>query len=195
MYKEEIVLLKEKEEVVEEKVEKTDDIEIERQETKPEKAKSVKKNLFSSQAFDNKKKSSSIVEKPNYDFIEALPEEAESKIFKIEREKKDKSKANGRKLRMIVFASLMAIFTIWGVVNVARIDVMQQSLNVLSNEYYNINLPNYLKNLAQLDAVNESNMDNLFETIPEESVPPATIEKKSNWFDRVCEFLVGLFGG
>lgn len=144
-----------------------------------------------------KAKESSIIEKPNYDFIEPLTSEQEERIFKIEREKKTdtKPKFNGKRMRIAIFSILLAVFGVWGIVNVAKIDLLQQSYNALYEQYYNINLPNYLKNLGQLDAVNQSNMDNLFETIPEETVPPATIDKKSNWFDRICEFLVGLFGG
>lgn len=144
-----------------------------------------------------KTNSSSIIEKPNYDFIEPLTPAQEEKIFKIERQEKEatKPKINGKRLRMAIFSILLAVFGVWGIANVAKIDLLQQSYNALYEQYYNINLPNYLKNLGQLDAVNQGNMDNLFETIPEEAVPPATVEKKSNWFDRLCEFLVGLFGG
>ena len=198
MYKEETLVLTKKEETEVMLSEKEETIEAQtevEQKIEP-KEERKKQRFFSSSTFKKQSKESSIIEKPNYDFSEELPPEKEEKIFKIEKVKEEaKPKFNGKKLRIALFSLCMAVFTIWGVANVVKIDIMQHKFDVLYNEYYNINLPNYLKNLAQLDAVNESNMDNLFETIPEEKVPPQTIEKKSNWFDRICEFLVGLFGG
>lgn len=209
MYKEETLVLAEKEEkialpqkateqVAETVIKEDDELETSQQSKKnPQKDRSNERstNAFSSQAFKNKP--SSVIEKPNYDFIKPLSAEEEEKIFKIEKIEKSakKSKFNSKRLRLTLFSLLMAVFTIWGIVNVARIDTLQASYNALYQQYYDINLPNYLKNLGQLDAVNQNNMDNLFETIPEESVPPTSIDKKTNWFDRICEFLVGLFGG
>lgn len=168
-------------------------------------------NVFSSSSFSEDKvektivpekieakaESSSIVEKPNYDFIEPLTSEEAEKIYKIEKQEKAEGKSSkfGKRLRIALFSLVMAVCGIWGIANIVNINTVKSELDSLSNIYYNINLPSYLRNLAQLDAVNQDNMENLFQTIPEEAQPPTQIEAKSNWFDRLCEFLAGLFGG
>lgn len=165
-------------------------------------------NVFSSSSFkeeksvvtqksETKAESSSIIEKPNYDFIEPLTSDEAEKIYKIEKQEKvdKKSSKFGKRLRIALFSLVMAVCGIWGIANIVNINTVKSELDSLSNIYYNINLPSYLRNLAQLDAVNQDNMENLFQTIPEEAQPPTQIEAKSNWFDRFCEFLAGLFGG
>ena len=116
--------------------------------------------------------------------LDAKQEKAEGKSSKF-----------GKRLRIALFSLVMAVCGIWGIANIVNINTVKAELDSLSNIYYNINLPSYLRNLTQLDAVNQDNMENLFQTIPEEAQPPTQIEAKSNWFDRLCEFLAGLFGG
>lgn len=140
-------------------------------------------------------KVSAVIETPNYDQIETLSEKERQKVFKIKREEKAQSKTKPSRIKSIVFALLFAIFGVWGIVNIAQIDSIGSQIAQVSNEYYNINLPKFLKNLVSLDATNSENMENLFETIPDEDVSPSEIEEKSNWFDRFCNFIAGLFGG
>lgn len=141
-------------------------------------------------------KSSIIIEKPNYDFIEPLSEAESQKIFKISRKEKSqqKNKSFGKKLRIALFSIILGTCGVWGITNTILINKYQAELNFVTQEYI-VNLPKYLQNLANLDAVNKNNMENLFPLIPEEEVKPTTIVKQTNWFDRICEFLVGLFGG
>ena len=89
---------------------------------------------------------------------------------------------------------LFAIFSVWGAVNVASINNVTSQIAEVTSQY-ELNLFNYLKNLYTLDASNSENMKNLFEIIPEEENTPNTIEKESNWFDKICNFLGGLLGG
>lgn len=140
-------------------------------------------------------KVSSVIEKPNYDLEETLTETEREKVFKIEREEKKVVKTKPSKLKAIVFSILFAIFGVWGVVNVTQIDSIGGKIAEVASEYYNINLPKYLQKLSSLDATNSSNMENLFETIPDEDLSPNEIQAKSNWFDRFCNFIAGLFGG
>ncbi len=79
-------------------------------------------------------------------------------------------------------------------VNVATIDNISGQIAQVSSQY-ELNLANYLKNLWTLDATNADNMENLFETIPDSELPPTKVDEQSNWFDRFCNFLGGLFGG
>lgn len=140
-------------------------------------------------------KVSSVIEKPNYDNLETLTDTQREKIFKIEREEKSQTKVKPSRLKAIIFSILFAIFGVWGIVNITQIDSLGGQIVEVASEYYNINLPKYLKNLVSLDATNSENMENLFETIPDEDLSPSEIIKQSNWFDRFCNFIAGLFGG
>ncbi len=147
--------------------------------------------------FQPKSKDSSIIEKPNYDFIETLTDEQRKKIFKIEKEQpKDDThdKPKKSKFKTIIFSLLFAIFGVWGIVNIATLDSIGTEITTVSTEY-NMNLISYLNNLHNLDATNAENMENLLDTIPTEPQSPTKIEEQSNWFDRFCNFIAGLFGG
>lgn len=138
---------------------------------------------------------SSTIFTPNYDMMESLSEQQHEKIFG-QQEEVSLSQKRKRKLsyKSIIFALLFAIFGIWGVVNISTMEHLGSQIEVAS-ESYNINLANYLKNLTALDTTNQENMENLFEVIPSRTLPPTSIGETSNWFDRFCNFLTGLFGG
>lgn len=140
-------------------------------------------------------KVSQVIEKPNYDYMESLSEKQRKKIFSIKKEETaPQIRPQRNKFKTIVVTILFAIFGVWGIVNIASINNVSSQIAEVSTEY-ELNLVNYLKNLYTLDATNSENMKNLFETIPEEETPPTEIKEKSNWFDRICNFLEGLFGG
>lgn len=140
---------------------------------------------------------SSTVFSPNYDMMESLSQEEHEKIFGTE-QKEDLQEKQAKKkkisIKSIVFAVLFVIFGIWGIANISTIDSLNSQIQTATDNY-NLNLANYLKNLATLDTTNQENMENLFEVIPTESLPPASVGEQSNWFDRFCNFLSGLFGG
>lgn len=139
-------------------------------------------------------KVSQVIEKPNYDYMETLSDTQREKIFKIEKTQQVKSKTKPSKLKVVIISILFAIFGVWGVVNIAQIDnIGSQISQAVYN--YELNLPKYLSKLMKLDATSSKNMENLFETIPEEDLSPSQILEKSNWFDRFCNFIAGLFGG
>ncbi len=138
---------------------------------------------------------STIIERPNYDFIETLSPEQREKIFKEDKEKEDNiSKPKSSKFKTIIISILFAILGVWGIVNIATVDSLSGQISEIDSEY-NMNLISYLNNLHNLDATNSQNMENLFQTIPKDQVPPTTIGEESNWFDRFCNFIAGLFGG
>lgn len=138
---------------------------------------------------------SSVIEKPNYDMIEELSEEEREKVYVIDKDdaepQQDKKKFSFKK---IVISILFGIFGIWGIVNITQIDLISSQVADASSQY-SMNLANYLNNLRNLDATNSENMQTLFETIPDQEIKASGIEKQSNWFDRFCNFLGGLFGG
>lgn len=142
-------------------------------------------------------KVSQVIEKPNYDYMETLSEKQRTKIFSIDKQDEKVSpevKPKRSKFKMTILSILFSIFGIWGIVNIASIDNVASQIAQVSAQY-EINLATYLKNLYTLDATNSENMKNLFEIIPEEQNAPNTLAVKSNWFDRICNFFEGLFGG
>ena len=119
--------------------------------------------------------SSSIIEPPNYDFIDTLSPEQRQKIFKEEAvEDKVDAKAKPNKFKIIMFSILFAIFGVWGIVNIAMLDNLSSQISNITTEY-NMNLISYLNNLHNLDATNSENMENLFETIPKDEFPANSI--------------------
>ena len=184
------------------------------------KKKETRKNLFSASAFPTieklkekygeeevpviaeeeeitkiESKVTQVIEKPNYDYMETLTENQRKKIFSVKKEEKAPyARPLNKRFKAIVATVLFAIFGIWGIVNVASINNVSSQITAVNTEY-ELNLVNYLKNLYTLDATNSENMKNLFETIPEDESAPTEVKEKSNWFDRICNFFEGLFGG
>ena len=142
-------------------------------------------------------KETSVVEKPNYDFMDTLSDEQRDKIFKSE-QAEDKTVSNKKpkrnRFKMIVLAALFAVFGVWGIVNITTIDSVGTQITQETTAY-NMNIAKYILKLKSLDGTSASNMSNLFDTIPVTPQKPNTIEKQSNWFDRFCNFIAGLFGG
>ena len=131
--------------------------------------------------------SQNIIEKPNYDFIQES-----DKVVKLSR--KENAKKKPRKKRLSLFLSIaLGISAIICVSNVIAIDQMSSNLASIEYELYEVNLPKYLKDIADLDTTKKG-ME-FIETFPEEEFDAGEAGKKSNWFDKLCNFFSGLFGG
>ena len=138
-----------------------------------------------------KKEKENVIEKPNYDLIEE-----KKTIIKIRnKQKKEPEKVARKKGKRfgVILAIGLGICSILCVTNIAILDNMTASYSALEQEFYNVNLPKYLKNISNLDTTKKS-MEFL-ETYPEEMQNPADLGQKTNWFDKFCNFLSGLFGG
>ena len=127
-----------------------------------------------------------VIEKPNYDLIEE-----NKKIVKLRKKAKTKS-INKKKLAGIALACTLGVSAIVCVTNVVIIDNLNSSF-VQIDETYNLNLAQYLKNLYNLDTTKKG-MD-IIETYPEEKNEAGDLGQHSNWFDKICSFIAGLFGG
>lgn len=131
--------------------------------------------------------SQKIIEKPNYDFIQE-----NDKVVKLSRKEKAKKKPSRKKLSLFL-ALALGISAIICVSNVIAIDHMSSNLAEIEYELYEVNLPKYLKDIANLDTTKKG-MEFL-ETYPEEVFDAGQAGQKSNWFDKLCNFFSGLFGG
>lgn len=130
-------------------------------------------------------KSVNIIEKPNYDLLE----EGE-KIVKIKKPQKPLRK-KAKKVGLALTIALAASGIIC-VGNFVLIDSLQSSY-VQIEEGYNLKLGKYLRDINNLDAAKKG-ME-LVETYPDDLLDAGDLGQKSNWFDRLCNFLGGLFGG
>lgn len=119
-----------------------------------------------------------IIEKPNYDFI-------------AKTNKKEKPKRKG-KLKTIILSCALAVCSILCVSGAVMCD--QLSNNYLElQDTYDLNLRSYLSNINKLNITNQGL--EFLETYPEELNTPSSIGETSNWFDRIANFIAGLFGG
>ena len=116
-----------------------------------------------------------IIEKPNYDFIA----------------KSNKKEKKGR-LKTIVLACALAICSVLCVSGAVMCDQLNDNYLELQDTY-DLNLRTYLSNINKLNITNQGL--EFLETYPEELNAPSDIGKTSNWFDRIANFIAGLFGG
>ncbi len=134
------------------------------------------------------KSSTNIIEKPNYDLIQE-----NAKVVKISGVKKQKkSKTKTKKIAGIALACAVAISAVICVTNTVIIDELN-SQYVQIDENYSFNLVKYLRNIYNLD--NAKNSMEMIETYPDELLEAGDTGEKSNWFDRLCNFISGIFGG
>ncbi len=137
---------------------------------------------------ENQTANQNIIEKPNYDLIEE-----NKKIVKLGRKKQEKQKPASKKRNwFLALAIAFGLSATICVTNAVLIDNMQSSI-VSLDETYELNLAKYLKNLAELDTTKES-ME-IIPTYPEDFHEAGDAGEKSNWFDRICNFIGGIFGG
>ena len=119
-----------------------------------------------------------IIEKPNYDFI-------------AKSNKKEKPKRKG-KLKTIVLACALAICSVLCVSGAVMCDQLNNNYLELQDTY-DLNLRSYLSNINKLNITNQGL--EFLETYPEELNTPSSIGETTNWFDRIANFIAGLFGG
>ena len=139
---------------------------------------------------ETERQSVGVIEKPNYDLLEE-----NKKFVKLTRksnEKKKSSKKLSSKAAGIMLACALGASSVVCIANVALIDQMSASYFEIG-ETYKVNLAKYLRKISNLDATKKS-MEFL-ETYPEDILDAGDVGKFSNWFDRLCNFIAGLFGG
>ena len=130
--------------------------------------------------------SSIIIEKPNYYKSSKF---SRKKNTEVTPESIAKSK---QKFKQVVLALALCFCAIFCVTNCIVIDKAQSSIST-EQDTYDINLATYFEKIATLDETNKA-MD-MFETYPEELNMPSQTAKKSNWFDRFCNWVSCIFGG
>lgn len=162
------------------------DVKKERQQKADEEFKIEKENLIQDQFSVEQQDSQTIIEKPNYDLIEENP-----KVLKLKKHDKKANKPK-KKLASIILACALGASALVCVANCVAID-NAKSAYINIDETYNLNLKAYLKNISKLDASKKSMQ--FLDTYPEDVLPAGDTGKKSNWFDNICNYIGGFFGG
>lgn len=105
------------------------------------------------------------------------------------------------KLAICAIALVLTCLGGWAIYNAVEIKTLTGEAQA-KNAEYNINVMKVIKTTSKLDDLTNpnsiTNLDelesaNIVQIIPKEKVSPKTIEKQSNWFDRLCNWLSNLF--
>lgn len=156
------------------------------EEFKVEKEELIKGQFKPQEEVKAEQASQKIIEKPNYDLIEE-----NKKIVKLKKKTKTKS-VNKKKVAGIALACALGASAVVCVTNTILIDNMNTQF-IQIDETYKLNLAKYLQNIYKLDTTKQS-ME-IIETYPDELLDAGDLGEYSNWFDKICSFLGGLFGG
>ena len=166
--------VKKVEEDKEENVTRDEDIVASEQpkaEGKPE-----KEEIKAEEKEEKPKKTTLIIEKPNYDLMS----------------KKKGNIKKKKKLKTALLACALAVCTIGCVAGSVVLDNMNSHYMQIEDSY-NLNLINYLNKINNLNATNKG--FEFIETYPEEINEISSIGESTNWFDNLVNFITGLFGG
>lgn len=142
-----------------------------------------------------KEKEKTVVETPNYDMIKEISPEKRKQIYKLEKslpKQEAKPFAFNKKLKIILFA---IVFLLGGAFCLTSgIDMINSStaMQVAQTEY-ELSVSKLIKKISKIDSGNKTL--ELIETYPDELKEPSSIDESSNWFDKICNFISGLFGG
>lgn len=105
------------------------------------------------------------------------------------------------KLAICAIALVLTCLGGWAIYNAVEIKTLTGEAQA-KNAEYNINVMKVIKTTSKLDDLTNpnsiTNLDelesaNIVQIIPKEKASPKTIEKQSNWFDRLCNWLSNLF--
>ena len=130
------------------------------------------------------------IEKPNFDLMEE--NKSVVRLFKRHKMETKQKKKKASKVGAIALTCALAGAGIVCVANTIIIDNMNKSLLQI-DETYRLNLQKYLKEITKLDQTNKSL--EFLDTYPDDLLDAGEIGEKSNWFDKLCNFFGGIFGG
>ncbi len=122
------------------------------------------------------KKTTLIIEKPNYDLMP---------------QKKGNVKKK-KNLKTALLACALAVCSIGCVAGAVALDNMNAHYMQLEDSY-SLNLIDYLNKINNLNATNKG--FEFIETYPEEKQEISSIGESTNWFDNLTNFITGVFGG
>ena len=127
--------------------------------------------------------------------MQEISPEKKKQIYKIEKtvpETRSKPFTFSKRLKFILFS---IAFVIGGAFCLSSGIQLLDATNALTaaQTQYEISLAQLIKKMSKIDSGN--NLLELIETYPNELMEPSSIAESSNWFDKICNFISGLFGG
>lgn len=164
------------------------------------------KNNFFDLDIENKKtvttkkrtRKKTVIETPNYDFIETNSDGEDKTDLKENRKKKYKQSKFRLKLACCVYGILTLLTLGWVVGNGIYINNITNSIQQTK---YEINSIQLIIKEAQLDGYEDVQSGNptLITTVIDIETPPLVqptkIQPQTNWFDKFCNWVSSLFGG
>lgn len=132
---------------------------------------------------------------PNYDMIKEISPEKRKKIYKIQKvesQQEAKPYKFSKKLKIILFSLVFLVGGAFCLTSGIQLADTINSLNAAQTQY-EANLPKLIKKISGID--NSNTALELIETYPDELKDPSSIAESTNWFDKFCNFISGLFGG
>lgn len=130
---------------------------------------------------------------------EKIIDEEEKTIKRIKASPKVNFKS---RLKIIAFGfvAVLTCFLGWSIYNAVEIQTLRAQIEA-SNKTYGVNIYNYIKNISKADDLTSDSIFNLQDLSDAGIVPlePSALNKpveytiKSNWFDRFCNWLSGVF--
>ena len=132
--------------------------------------------------------------------IESVSEE----FFEIKPKNKRKTKFGQFRLKLftVVFCAIMAVTTGWVITNAVRISNANKAIETVQTEH-SANVIKLKNNIEKLDDLNDnpqesSDLKKVETIITVQPLPlenPTDYQETTNWFDSLCNWISGLFGG
>ena len=133
--------------------------------------------------------------------VEEKDEEAKEEVL-IEKKIKPKTNIKARlKVAVVAFALVLTCVCGWSIYNAVKVKTLTAELQA-EQARYSVNVVKVISNIQKLDDLSNpnsiTNLDELekaevINIVPKEEKTPMQVEPKSNWFDRVCNWLSNLF--
>ncbi len=161
-------------------------------EVEKENKKTVSKASIKKEVHNLEQSKNIVIETPNYDFIPEATPEKKKRLLKLEKEVEKSMPRKTSWIKRSVLALGIALTLSFGIYTAVDLSNSISAYNTIQNEY-SINVATLMQKIASVDSGNK--MSELIETFPDELMRPSEFEIQSNWFDRFCNFLSGLFGG
>ena len=127
--------------------------------------------------------------------------ESEENVRVVYQNAKKKNLKLRLKLAVCAVVCVLTCLGGWAIYNATQIKTLTAEAQAKQYQYQ-INVVKVASNISKLDDLTNpnsiTNLDelekaNIVPVIPHETVAPKTIERQSNWFDRVCNWVSNLF--
>lgn len=173
------------------------------QELKVEKFKEAEVENLSVEEVENQKEEEIEVEKETQS-LNFLKTEEETQINEETNVSKRVKPKTGLKARLKVitfgFFAVLTCFIGWVIYNAVEIETLRAQMEA-ANKTYSVNIVNYINNISKADDLTSDSLFNLQQLSEAGIVPlePSELKNnveysvKSNWFDRLCNWLSGIF--